>query len=116
MVYSQPSASTGYERTYTLKRSVHAAHPDADHVSDEARAYGGQNLAATSPDGIVEASGGVLVSEVGSWISYAALVHAGINQPQPRPFISVAVPAAEAALESEIMLVILEEFAKAPRM
>ena len=116
MVYSQPSSSSSYLRTHTLMRSVRAAHPDADHGSDEARAYGGQNLAATSPDGIVEASGGVLVSEVGSWISYAALVHQGINQPQPRPFVAVAVPAAEAALEVEIMKVILEEFAKAPRM
>lgn len=116
MVYAQPSASSGYTRTGTLMRSVHAAHPDADHISDEARAHGGQNLAATSPDTIVEASGGVLVSEVGSWISYAALVHRGINQPQPRPFVGVAVPAAEATLETEIMMVILEEFAKAPRV
>lgn len=116
MIYAQPSASTGYQRTHTLMRSVHASHPDADHVSDEARAHGGQNLSAMSPDSIVEASGGVLVSEVGSWISYAALVHQGINQPQSRPFIAVAVPAAEIALDTEIMKVILEEFAKAPRV
>ena len=116
MIYAQPSSNTGYQRTHTLMRSVHASHPDADHVSDEARARGGQNLMATSPDGIVEASGGVLVSEVGSWISYAALVHQGVNQPQPRPFIAFAVPAAETALEVEIMTVILEELAKAPHM
>ncbi len=116
MVYSQPTSMSGYLRTYTLMRSVRAAHPDADHTSDEARAYGGQNLAATSPDSIVEASGGVLVSEVGSWISYASFVHEGINQPQPRPFVAVSVPAAEATLESEIMTVILEEFAKAPHV
>ena len=115
MIYAQP-APRGYVRTHTLMRSVHAAHPDADHSSDEGRARGGQNLMATSPDGIVEASGGVLVSEVGSWISYAALVHQGVNQPQPRPFIAFAVPAAETALEVEIMKVILEEFAKAPHM
>lgn len=116
MVYSQSSSASGYQRTGTLMRSVHATRPDADHASDEARAHGGQNLAAMSPDGIVEASGGVLASEVGSWISYAALVHRGVNQPQPRPFIAAAVPAAEMALETEIMRVILEEFAKAPRM
>ncbi len=116
MVYSQPSSSSGYLRTHTLMRSVRAAHPDADHTSDEARASGGQNLAATSPDGIVGASGGVLSSEVGSWISYAAFVHQGINQPQPRPFVAVSVPAAVAALETEIMMVILEEFAKVPRV
>ena len=116
MVYSQPQSASGYERTYTLMRSVHAAQPDADHGGDEARAYGGQNLAATSPDDVVSASRGVLVSEIGSWISYAALIHQGINQPQPRPFIAVAVPAAEAVLETEIMTAILEEFAKAPRM
>ena len=94
MVYSQPPSANGYQRTGTLRRSVRAAHPDADHVSDQARASGGQNLEATSPDGIVEASGGTLVSEVGSWISYAALVHQGINQPQPRLCVSVAVSAA----------------------
>ncbi len=116
MVYSQPQSSSGYERTHTLMRSVHAAQPDADHSSDEARAYGGQNLAATSPDAVVSASGGVLVSEVGSWVSYASLVHQGTNQPQPRPFVAVAVPAAEAMLETEIMRSILEELAKAPRM
>ena len=115
MVYSQPS-TRGYTRTHTLARSVHASHPNADHGGDESRAHGGQNLAATSPDGIVEASGGVLVSEVGSWISYAAFVHQGINQPQPRPFIEFALPAAETALEVEIMQVILEELAKAPHV
>ncbi len=116
MVYSQPPSASSYLRTYTLMRSVRAASPDADHSSDEARAHGGQDLSATSPGGVVSASGGVLVSEIGSWISYASLVHKGVNQPQPRPFVAVAVPAAEAALDSEIMRVIIEEFAKAPRM
>ncbi len=114
MVYAQPTSA--HPRTYTLLRSVHAAHPDANHTSDEARARGGQSLAATSPDGLVGASGGVLVSEVGSWVSYASLVHQGVNQPQARPFVAVAVPAAEVALDTEIMRVIVEEFAKAPRM
>lgn len=111
MVYSQPSTGGGYQRTYTLMRSVHAAPPDADHASDEARAYGGFDLAATSPDAVVAASGGTLVSEIGSWISYAAFVHNGVNQPQPRPFIQVAVPAAEAVLGEEVMSAILREFA-----
>lgn len=117
MVYSQPSAVGGYQRTYTLLRSIHAAPPDADHASDEARAYGGFDLAATSPDAVVAQSGGTLVSEIGSWVSYAVFVHNGtIDHPQPRPFVQVAVPAAEVALETEIMTVILKEFAKAPRM
>ena len=115
MVYSQPSAESGYQRTHTLMRSVHAASPDADHANDEARAYGGFDLAATSPDMDVEASGGVLVSEVGSWISYAAFVHDGTGNSQPRPFVQVAVPAAEAVLGEEIMLAIVREFATAPR-
>lgn len=115
MVYAQPSSASGYQRTYTLMRSVHAAPPDADHGADEGRAHGGADLAATSPEAVVEASGGVLVSEVGSWASYASLVHDGINQPQPRPFVAVAVPAAEAALGKEVMAVILQEFAAAPR-
>ncbi len=115
MVYSQPSQAGGYERTYTLMRSVHAAKPSADHGGDEMRAQGGQELAATSPEAVVEASGGVLESEVGSWVSYAGYVHNGVNQPQPRPFVGNAVPAAEAALETEIMTAILQEFAMAPR-
>lgn len=110
MVYSQPGVS-GYQRTHTLMRSVHAAPPDANHASDEARAYGGFDLAATSPDMVVAASGGTLVSEIGSWVSYAAYVHDGINQPQPRPFIQAAVPAAEAVLGEEIMSAIIREFA-----
>lgn len=115
MVYAQPSAVGGYERTYTLMRSVHAAAPDTDHGADEARAHGGSDLAATSPESVVEASGGILTSEVGSWVSYAQLVHDGINQPQSRPFVAVAVPEAEAVLEAEVMAVILQEFATAPR-
>ncbi len=115
MVYSQPSAAGGYVRTHTLMRSVHAAPPDADHAADEGRAYGGFDLAATSPDMVVQASGSTLVSEVGSWISYAAFVHNGTGHSQPRPFVQVAVPHAEAVLGEEIMSAILREFATAPR-
>lgn len=115
MVYAQPSAVSGYQRTYTLMRATHAAPPSANHGADEGRAYAGADLAATSPEAVVETEGGVLVSEVGAWISYAALVHDGVNQPQPRPFVAIAVPAAEAALEEEIMAAILQEFATAPR-
>ncbi len=115
MIYSQPSQAGGYERTYTLMRSLHAARPSANHGGDEMRAQSGQDLAATSPDGLVEASGNVLATEVGSWISYAGYVHDGVNQPQPRPFIAVTVPFAEAALEVNVMEAILQEFATAPR-
>lgn len=121
MIYAQPSqsggtgGSRGYERTYTLMRSTHAAPPSADHSADEIRAHSGMDLAATDPHSVVEASGGVLESEVGSWASYAGYVHEGINQPQPRPFVEAALPQAEAALEDEIMKAILREFAAAPR-
>lgn len=115
MVYSQPSPHS-YTRTHTLMRSVHASRPDAEHGGDQARARGGQDLSATSPDDVVGVSGSILMSEVGSWISYANFVHQGINQPQPRPFVAVAVPAAETTLEVEIMKVILEELARAPHV
>ncbi len=115
MVYAQPPQAGGYARTYTLMRSVHAALPDADHSADEGRAHGGMDLAATVPESVVEASGGTLSSDIGSWVSYAAFVHDGVNQPQARPFVAIAVPEAEAMLEQEIMLVILQEFATAPR-
>jgi hypothetical protein len=115
MVYAQPSAASGYQRTYTLMRSTHAAPPSADHGADEGRASGGADLAATAPETVVEVDGGALVSEVGSWTRRGVFVHDGVNQPQPRPFVAVAVPAAEAALGEEVMSVILQEFATAPR-
>ncbi len=95
-------------------RSTHAAEPSASHAVDESRAAGGADLAASQPESVVGTEGGVLVSEVGSWISYASLVHDGINQPQPRPFVEMAVSQAEAFLEEEVMASILQEFAAAP--
>jgi hypothetical protein len=115
MVYNQPPAASGYQRTRTLMRSVHAASPSATHGADESRASGGMNLAATDPTDVIERRGGQIASEAGSWIARAAYVHAGVNQPQPRPFVQAAVPAAEAALEEEVMAALLQEFAKAPR-
>ncbi len=113
MVYAQPSRGT-YIRTRTLMRSVHAAEPTAVHGADESRAASA-DLAASHPESVVGIEGGVLVSEVGSWISYASLVHDGINQPQPRPFVAMAVTQAEVFLGMEVMTAILQEFAAAPR-
>lgn len=115
LVYAQSSAASGYIRTRTLMRSVHAAPPSADHSADEGRASSGSDLAASSPEAVVENEGGFLVSEVGSWISYAGYVHDGINQPQPRPFVEAAVAEAMIALDVEIMTAIVAEFARAPR-
>lgn len=113
MIYAQSPAASGYQRTYTLMRSTHAASPSASHDADERRAHGGADLAATDiePLAVVETAGSTLASEVGSWASYASFVHDGVNQPQPRPFVSAAVPAAEAALHKEITEAILREFA-----
>ncbi len=115
MVYAQSPAASGYIRTYTLMRSVHAAKPSADHSADEGRASGGADLSAMTPEEVVEKSGNTLVSEVGSWIGYAGYVHEGIHQPQPRPFAEASVAEAEIALDEEIITVILAEFATAPR-
>lgn len=113
MVYSQPPTSN-YTRTKTLMRSVHAASPSAGHAADESRAHGGADLSASQPESVVGVEGGVIVSEVGSWISYASKVHEGINQPQPRPFVGMAVAQAEAFLGEEVMMAILAEFSTAP--
>lgn len=102
MVYAQPASPTGYTRTHTLMRSIHAARPDADHGGDESRAAGGADLAADRPSEVVERRGNHIVSEIGSWISYAEHVHTGVNQPQPRPFAAQAVQAAERALQEEV--------------
>ena len=115
MVYSQSSPHS-YIRTNTLMRSVHASRPDAEHGGDEARARGGQDLAASSPDDVVGVSGSVLMSEVGCWISYAMFVHEGINHPQPRPFGGVAGPSAESTLEVGIMTGMLAGLASAPHV
>lgn len=113
MIYAQPSSGS-YIRTRTLMRSVHAASPSADHGADEGRAFSGSDLAASQPESVVDAQGGTLVADVGSWISYASKVHEGINQPQPRPFVGIAVREAEAFLGEEVMAAILQEFSTAP--
>lgn len=102
MIYSQPSAPGGYIRTRTLHRSIHAAPPDAQHGGDEARASSGTNLAAQSASQAAGAKGDQLISEVGSWISYAEFVHKGVNQPQERPFMKQAEEVAGQALREEV--------------
>lgn len=115
LVYAQPPAASGYIRTGTLRRSVHAAAPSANHGADEGRAHGGADLGGGSPETVTELEGGAVVSEVGSWVSYAAFVHEGINQPQPRPFVEAALAEALAALDEEVMAAVLQQFATAPR-
>lgn len=102
MVYAQPTSPSGYTRTYTLMRATHAARPDADHSSDESRAAAGEDLAANSPSEVVERRGNQIMSEIGAWISYSDLVHSGVNQPQPRPFVAQTAQVAERALQEEV--------------
>jgi hypothetical protein len=102
MIYAQPPAAGGYIRTRTLWRSTHAASPDTDHGADESRAAGGSDLAATDPTTVTERRGKKIVSEVGSWISYSEHVHAGANQPSPRPFVAATLPKAERILQEEV--------------
>ena len=94
MIYAQPNTS-GYVRTGTLRRSTHAASPSTDHSGDEGRARGGADLAATEPERVVEDRGGMLATEIGSWVKYAEPVHRGYRQPSPRPFMEEAVDEAE---------------------
>ncbi len=102
MVYAQPPAASGYARTYTLMRSTHAAKPGTDHGADEARAFGGADLAATDPTDVTERRGNQIVSEIGSWAGYSEFVHKGVNQPSPRPFVTATLPDAERALQEEV--------------
>ncbi len=102
MIYMRSPAPGGYIRTRTLYRSTHAAKPDANHSGDESRASSGGDLAAQSASQAAGAKGDQLISEVGSWISYAAPVHDGAFQPQPRPFMKQAESAANTALREEV--------------
>lgn len=104
MIYSQPPAASGYQRTRTLYRSAHASPPGVNHSGDEARAAGGADLAATAARAAGRVSGSTFGSEVGSWISYADFVEQGINQPSPRPFVE--------ATEQEAGDIMTEEMTK----
>ncbi len=108
MVYSQPPAASGYVRTRALMRSVHAVVPGANHGGDGSRAAGGGDLAATSPNDVIARRGTQIISEVGSWISYAEFVHEGVNQPSSRPFVTASVSDAEQALQEEVERAIRE--------
>jgi len=102
MIYAQSPAPGGYIRTRTLYRSTHAAPPDAEHGGDESSASSGGDLAATVASQAAGMRGDTIISEVGSWISYAAPVHDGASQPQARPFMKQAEPAAAVALREEV--------------
>jgi len=91
MIYSQPPAASGYVRTRTLFRSVHASKPDSDHSSDEARAHGGEDLAVDSPQrAAAKTSDGKIGSAIGSHVSYSEAVQEGANGVSPRPYITDA--------------------------
>ena len=109
MVYSQGQSSLGYVRTRTLIRSVHAARPSNDHGSDENRASGGADLKATKPREVVERRGKNLVSESGSWISYAESVHEGrgMGERTAKPFITRALNDAQNILNEEVLEAVL---------
>ena len=102
LVYAQPSSASGYVRTYTLMRSTHAASPEDDHSADESRSANGSDLRASSASDVVNRRGDTIMSEVGSWISYAWYVHEGASGHGPRPFVTMARPEAERALQQEV--------------
>ncbi len=107
MIYAQPTAPSGYVRTYTLHRAAHAAHPSTDHSGDESRAAGGEDLAAQNPMQVVEMRGDTIASHIGVWISYAEFVHKGVNQPTPRPFMSNLEQQATDIMDEEITQAIM---------
>jgi len=108
-VYLQPSKS-GYVRTRTLYRSVHAAPPGANHSGDEGAARSGQDLAAHDPRQAAAMQGGAAVSEVGSHVSYADYVHSGARGVRPRPFVDAAEDEAERMLVEELEKAIQRAF------
>lgn len=108
MIYAQPKAVSGYVRTRTLYRSAHAANPANKHSGDEARASSGEDLVATDPKQVVEMRGDTIASHIGSWISYAPLVHDGINQSQKRPFLSNLEQEASKILDEEVTQAIIK--------
>lgn len=112
MVYQKPISPGGYQRTRTLFRSTHAARPSNDHSGDEGRAFAGEDLAASEPLDVVERRGDQIMSEIGSWISYAEYVHNGVNQPSPRPFVSAAADAAEQIMEEEVAAAVIRAAAR----
>ena len=109
MIYSQGPSPSGYVRTRTLIRSAHAARPSNDHGSDENRASGGADLKATKPREVVERRGKNLVSESGSWISYAESVHEGrgMGERTAKPFITRALNDAQNILNEEVLEAVL---------
>lgn len=101
MVYDQPQAASGYVRTGTLMRSVHAAKPDAPHDDDEDRAAN-SDLRTDDPKAAASSDGSQVKSEVGSWTDRAYYVSEGINQPEARPFVDATESEAEEILASEM--------------
>ena len=104
MIYSQPTSSSGYERTRALFRSTHAARPSNDHSGDTDRARGGTDLVASSPMQVVERRGDTIASDVGSWADYAEDVHEGRGRGErtARPFVSSVEQDANDILNEEV--------------
>ncbi len=104
MIYSQPTSTSGYERTRTLFRSTHAARPSNDHSGDEDRARGGTDLAASKPMDVVERRGDTIASEIGSWAGYAQKVAEGRGRGErtPRPFVDSVEQDANRILDEEV--------------
>jgi len=102
MIYSLPE--TGYHRTYTLYRSTHASNLGKSHAGDERTAFGGTDLAASNPLEVVTERLGSYSSEIGTWISYAVYVHAGLGQGArtPKPFSIPVHAAAPRVLREEM--------------
>lgn len=102
MIYSLPEGR--YQRTGTLMRSAHAAHPRANHSGDQGRARAGEDLAATNPLSVVQRRRTTFVSHIGSWIGYAAFVHQGAGRGArvPKPFAAPVGVEAPSILHQEI--------------
>lgn len=107
MIYAQPTSPSGYIRTFKLMRSTHAATPSTDHSGDESKAASG-DLRATNPSDVAERRGDQIMSEVGSWISYAEHVHEGVNQPSGRPFVAATEQEAEKFLVEEVQNAVIK--------
>lgn len=81
-VYSQPER--GYRRTGTLRRSVHAALPSKPHDGDEGEAHAGEELSGVASSGhATEETEGLILTQVGTWISYADIVEKRTPYMQP---------------------------------
>ncbi len=102
MVYSQPPAASGYIRTRTLMRGMHAHKASTTDSGKHAKAASGTDLKATDPLSVVERRGKEFRTAVSNPVKYADKVHDGVNQPQERPFTDGVQEEWDNAIEDHI--------------